>query len=89
MVVGITQAVRVGARAVACASTGNTSASLAAYAAQVGRPAFVFLPAGKVAMGKVAQTLAYGARGLAVRGRLRRRPAPGARSPASGSASTS
>jgi threonine synthase len=68
MVVGITQAVRVGARAVACASTGNTSASLAAYAAQVGLPAFVFLPAGKVAMGKVAQTLAYGARGLAVRG---------------------
>jgi threonine synthase len=68
MAVGITQAVRVGARAVACASTGNTSSSLAAYAAQVGRPAFVFLPAGKVAMGKVAQTLAYGARGLAVRG---------------------
>ena len=68
MVVGITQAVRVGARAVACASTGNTSSSLAAYAAQVGLPAFVFLPAGKVAMGKVAQTLAYGARGLAVRG---------------------
>ena len=68
MVVGITQAVRVGARAVACASTGNTSSSLAAYAAQVGQPAFVFLPAGKVAMGKVAQTLAYGARGLAVRG---------------------
>jgi threonine synthase len=68
MVVGITQALRVGARAVACASTGNTSSSLAAYAAQVGRPAFVFLPAGKVAMGKVAQTLAYGARGLAVRG---------------------
>ena len=68
MAVGITQAVRMGARAVACASTGNTSSSLAAYAAQVGRPAFVFLPAGKVAMGKVAQTLAYGARGLAVRG---------------------
>ncbi|HEV7502540.1 MAG TPA: threonine synthase, partial [Vicinamibacteria bacterium] len=68
MVVGITQAQRMGARAVACASTGNTSASLAAYAAQIGRPAFVFLPAGKVAMGKVAQTLAYGARGLAVRG---------------------
>ena len=68
MAAGITQALRVGARAVACASTGNTSASLAAYAAQVGRPAIVFLPAGKVAMGKVAQTLAYGARGLAVRG---------------------
>ncbi|HUG52524.1 MAG TPA: threonine synthase [Vicinamibacteria bacterium] len=68
MAAGITQAMRVGARAVACASTGNTSASLAAYAAQVGRPAFVFLPAGKVAVGKVAQTLAYGARGLAVRG---------------------
>ncbi len=68
MTVGMTHARLVGARAVACASTGNTSASLAAYAAQAGLPAFVFLPAAKVAMGKVAQTLAYGARGLAVRG---------------------
>jgi threonine synthase len=68
MTVAITQAARLGARAVACASTGNTSASLAAYAAQAGIPGIVFVPAGKVASGKLAQTLAYGARCLAVRG---------------------
>lgn len=68
MTVGATQAARIGARAVACASTGNTSASLAAYAAQAGIPGLVFVPAGKVAMGKMAQTLAYGARTLLVRG---------------------
>ncbi|HEX7708210.1 MAG TPA: threonine synthase [Thermoanaerobaculia bacterium] len=68
MTVAMTQAVRVGASAVACASTGNTSASLAAYAAQAGLRAIVFLPAGKVATGKLAQTLAYGATCLAVRG---------------------
>ncbi|HET9275783.1 MAG TPA: threonine synthase, partial [Gemmatimonadales bacterium] len=68
MTVGITQARRIGARAVACASTGNTSASLAAYAAQAGLPAWVLVPAGRVAMGKLAQTLGYGARALAVRG---------------------
>ncbi len=68
MTVGTTQAVRVGATAVACASTGNTSASLAAYAAQAGLPALVFVPAGQVALGKLTQTLAYGARTLLVRG---------------------
>ncbi len=68
MTVGVTQAVRVGATAVACASTGNTSASLASYAAQAGIPGLVFVPEGKVAMGKLAQTLAYGARTLMVRG---------------------
>jgi threonine synthase len=68
MTVAITQAVRLGAHAVACASTGNTSASLAAYAAQAGLPGIVFVPAGKVASGKLAQTLAYGARCLQVRG---------------------
>jgi threonine synthase len=68
MTVAITQAVRLGARAVACASTGNTSASLAAYAAQAGLDALVFIPTGKVAMGKLAQTLAYGAKCLQVRG---------------------
>src|SRR5579872_2597060 len=68
MTVAVTQAKRTGARAVACASTGNTSASLAAYAAQAGLPALVFIPAGKVALGKIAQTLAYGARTLLVRG---------------------
>jgi threonine synthase len=68
MTVAVTQAVRLGARAVACASTGNTSASLAAYAAQAGLRAVVFIPAGKVSSGKLAQTLAYGATCLAVRG---------------------
>jgi threonine synthase len=68
MTVAVTQAVRLGATAVACASTGNTSASLAAYAAQAGRRAIVFVPAGKVASGKLAQTLAYGATALAIRG---------------------
>lgn len=68
MTVAITHAVSVGARAVACASTGNTSASLAAYAAQAGLPAIVFVPAGRVSSGKLAQTLAYGARCLQVRG---------------------
>ncbi|MEO8381712.1 MAG: threonine synthase [Acidobacteriota bacterium] len=68
MTVAVTQAVRVKARAVACASTGNTSASLAAYAAQAKLPAIVFVPSGKVASGKLAQTLAYGARCLQVRG---------------------
>jgi threonine synthase len=68
MTVAMTQAHRTGARAVACASTGNTSASLAAYAAQAGIPALVFVPAGKVAAGKIAQTLAYGAKTLLVQG---------------------
>jgi len=68
MTVAMTQARRTSARAVACASTGNTSASLAAYAALAGLPALVFVPAGKVALGKIAQTMAYGARTLLVRG---------------------
>ncbi len=68
MTVGVTQAVRIGATAVACASTGNTSASLAAYAAQARLPALVLVPADGVAMGKLAQALAYGARTLLVRG---------------------
>ena len=68
MTVGVTQARRVRARAVACASTGNTSASLAAYGALAGLPAIVLVPAGQVAAGKLQQTLAYGAKTLAVRG---------------------
>ena len=68
MTVAITQARRAAARAVACASTGNTSASLAAYAALAEMPAFVFVPAGNVALGKLAQTIAYGAQTLVVRG---------------------
>lgn len=68
MTVAITQALRVGARAVGCASTGNTSASLAAYAALGGLEAVVLVPEGHVALGKLAQTIAHGARTLAVRG---------------------
>jgi threonine synthase len=67
MTVAVTHARRAGATAVACASTGNTSASMAAYAAQAGLPALVFVPAGKVAAGKLAQALAFGARTLLVR----------------------
>ena len=61
MTVAVTIASWLGATAVACASTGNTSASLAAYAAQAGLPAVVLLPEGKVAYGKLCQALAYGA----------------------------
>jgi len=68
MCVGVSQALRAGARVLACASTGNTSASLASYAALAGVPCCVFVPAGKVASGKLAQTLAYGARVLEVKG---------------------
>jgi threonine synthase len=68
MTVGMTQARRLGAGAVLCASTGNTAASLAAYAAHAGIPALVMVPAGQVAVGKLAQSLAYGARTLLVRG---------------------
>jgi threonine synthase len=68
MTVAVSQAKRIGARAIACASTGNTSASLAAYAARAGIPALVLIPSGKIAGGKLAQTLAHGAKTIAVRG---------------------
>jgi len=62
MVLAVNRAVASGARAVVCASTGNTSASASAYAAAAGLPCHVILPAGKVARGKLAQALAAGAR---------------------------
>ena len=68
MTVGVTMAQMLGARAVACASTGNTSASLASYAAQAGMRGIVFLPAGHVAGGKLAQSLAYGAQTVQIEG---------------------
>jgi threonine synthase len=68
MTAGVTMANMLGARAVACASTGNTSASLASYAAQAGIRGIVFLPAGKVAGGKLSQTLAYGATTVQIEG---------------------
>ncbi len=61
MTTGVTQAVRLGATAVACASTGNTSASMAAYAARASLRALVFIPAGQVAYGKLSQALEYNA----------------------------
>jgi len=61
-----------GMTSVACASTGNTSASLAAYAAKAGIPCVVLLPAGKVALGKVAQALMHGARVISIRGNFDR-----------------
>jgi threonine synthase len=68
MTVGVTMARLRGARAVACASTGNTSASLASYAAQAGMQGIVFLPAGQIAGGKLAQSLAYGATTVQIKG---------------------
>lgn len=68
MTVGVTKAKDIGATAVACASTGNTSASMAAYAALASLPAFVFIPAGKIAAGKLSQALAYGAKTLQIDG---------------------
>jgi threonine synthase len=61
MSAAITQAVVLGAKTVVCASTGNTSASLAAYAARAGLQAAVLLPRGQISAGKLAQTLDYGA----------------------------
>jgi threonine synthase len=68
MVLAVTRAIAVGAKAVVCASTGNTAASASAYAAAAGIPCFVVLPAGKVARGKLAQALAAGARLVMVDG---------------------
>jgi len=72
MTVGVSMALQLGKRSVACASTGNTSASLAVYAAKAGIPAVVLLPAGKVAVGKVAQALMHGAKVISVRGNFDR-----------------
>jgi threonine synthase len=68
MVLAVAKALEDGAKALICASTGNTSASAASYAAAAGIPCFVLLPAGKVALGKLAQALMYGATVIAVRG---------------------
>jgi threonine synthase len=68
MTVAVSKALEEGARAVVCASTGNTSASAAAYAARAGLQALILLPAGAVALGKLVQARAYGARLLEVHG---------------------
>ena len=68
MTVAISKALEAGSRAVVCASTGNTSASAAAYAARAGMTCVVLVPEGHVALGKLAQALVHGAQVLQVRG---------------------
>jgi threonine synthase len=68
MTVGVTKAVELGVKSVICASTGNTSASLAAYAAKAGLQCSVLIPSGKIAYGKLAQAMIYGAKVIQVRG---------------------
>lgn len=68
MTAAITQAVHDGAKAVICASTGNTAASAAAYAARAGVKCIVLIPEGKVAMGKLAGSIAYGAQVVQIDG---------------------
>jgi threonine synthase len=68
MTVGVTKAVELGVKSVICASTGNTSASLAAYAAKAGLQCTVLIPSGKIAYGKLSQAMIYGAQVLQVRG---------------------
>lgn len=68
MVVAVARAVEDGARAILCASTGNTSASAAAYAAACGLAAHVLVPRGQIAQGKLAQAVAYGAHIVAIDG---------------------
>lgn len=72
MVLAVAKALEDGAGALVCASTGNTSASAAAYAAHAGVPCYVLLPAGHVAMGKLAQALIYGAKVIAIDGNFDR-----------------
>jgi threonine synthase len=68
MTAGISMARHLGMTQVACASTGNTSASMASYAARCGMGAVVFIPEGKIAYGKLSQALAYGAQTIQING---------------------
>jgi threonine synthase len=68
MVVAIAKAVESGSRSVICASTGNTSASAAAYGARFGLEVVVIVPKGKIALGKLAQAIAYGAKIISIQG---------------------
>ena len=68
MTMAVTQAVAEGSNAIVCASTGNTSAAAAAYAARAGITAFVLIPEGKIALGKLAQAMIHGAVVIQIRG---------------------
>jgi threonine synthase len=68
MVVAVAKALEAGSRVLMCASTGNTSASMAAYAARAGVRAIVVVPSGEIAMNKLSQALMYGAKVIALKG---------------------
>jgi threonine synthase len=68
MVVAVARALEAGSRVLMCASTGNTSASMAAYAARTGVRAIVVVPSGEIAMNKLSQALMYGAKVVALKG---------------------
>ena len=68
MTMAVTKAVEEGSKAIICASTGNTSAAAAAYAARAGITAFVLIPEGKIALGKLAQAMMHGAVVLQING---------------------
>jgi len=68
MVVAVAKAVEAGSKAIICASTGNTSASAAAYAAYCGLTAIIVVPKGKIALGKLAQAIIYGAKIITIDG---------------------
>ena len=68
MTMAVTKAVEEGSRAIICASTGNTSAAAAAYAARAGISAFVLIPDGKIAMGKLAQAMMHGSVVIQIKG---------------------
>jgi threonine synthase len=68
MVVAVAKALEAGSRVLMCASTGNTSASMAAYAARMGVRAIVVVPSGEIAMNKLSQALMYGAKVVALKG---------------------
>ncbi len=68
MVVAVAKALEAGSRVLMCASTGNTSASMAAYAAQAGVRAIVVVPSGEIALNKLSQALMYGAKVIALKG---------------------
>jgi len=68
MTVAVSMAREMGSKAVICASTGNTSASAAAYAAKAGMKAYVLIPEGKIALGKLSQAMAHGARVIQIEG---------------------
>jgi threonine synthase len=68
MTVAVSMAKEMGSKAVICASTGNTSASAAAYAARAGMKAYVLIPEGKIALGKLSQAMAHGARVIQIEG---------------------